>query len=513
MTFSSLFNGATLSVKLSEDFAFVHPSCDPDWPTRDPILHGSAILTLSSARQVSEIKVVLEGLSDAYGGSGSSYESTQTLYKELVLDLKDELFEAGTHAFEFSFIVPSNTAVYQRCVFGRVRHSIKATAKFPGRFSPSVSSSPANVYLVANPSPPGELPDPVDISIQHYSEDLGPVGIGIASPYLTVASLLSTRVTLLGPPQPVTIVGIESFIQQQYEISFNDSRKNVKPERTRYKLKKVDPFKVSPSLVIPVCVNECLPSEPRSNAADRLLTEPKYVDDQQVKENPCCPVKPDVYSTDPTPLRQLNACEGFHYSRTMRVPTDDHVRPTTLPGTETRIRVGHKVFVEIRYRLQGETSDKVLVIGKEVTIASCCIWLDSLRLPAYSKTVPRDSAQKLRQRCDCACSLPLSDMVSRDGLALVEAGSAFVLPGGESPQSTSANLFSSAGDSCNSPMLSTTSTRSSSSSGLKTPDESRYTTGFLVDEATRETKTPAYSENDGLSLPRYYSQAMKDEGI
>ncbi|KAK4055772.1 hypothetical protein OIV83_000319 [Microbotryomycetes sp. JL201] len=454
---TALFNGATLDINLAEDFAFVHPECVPGYPARDPIIHGTATLTLSSARQVSQIKVVFEGLSDAYGGNGTVYESTTSLHKELVLDLKDELFEAGAHA------------------------------------------TPVPVYIIANPSPAGELPEPLDVSIQHFSEDLGPVGIGIASPYLTVAALLSTRVTLLGPPQPVDIIGIETYIKQQYKVSFNDSSRNSSPEPKRFRLRKVDPFKVTPSLVIPVCVNDCSPEEPRKNAAERILKSCQLPD-----KEPCCPVKPDVYSTDPTPLKQLRDNEGFHYSRTARVPTDDFVRPTTLPGTETRIRVGHKVVVEIRYRIQGETSDKVLVIGKDVTIASCCCWIDSLLLPAYSKVAPKDSSKRLSHICQC--HIPLAEAVERDGAALVEAGSAFVLPTGADVMSSNASAFASAGD--YSPSIS-----SASSDGLKTPDGLSYGTPLLVDDAERAAKSPAYSETDGMVLPRYYSVAMRDEGI
>ncbi|KAM0788678.1 hypothetical protein ACM66B_002775 [Microbotryomycetes sp. NB124-2] len=497
MTLSALFNGATLDINLAEDFAFVHPAVVPGQPARDPIIHGTATLRLSSARPVGQIKVVFEGLGDAYGGNGTVYESTKSLYKELMLDLKNEVFEAGAHAFNFSFIVPSQTAVYQRCTYGRVRHFIKATAKFPGRFSPTVSSEPVPVYIVANPSPAGELPEPLNIEIQHYSEDLGPVGIGIASPYLTVAALLCSRVTLLGSPTPVDIISIDTYIKQQYHISFNDSSKNVSPEPKRFKLRKVDPFKATPSLVIPICVNDCCPEEPRKNAADRLLNAC-----QLPEKEPCCPVKPDVYSTDPTPLKQLSDNEGFHYSRTARVPTDDFVRPTTLPGTETRIRVGHKVMVEIRYRIKGDTKDKVLVIGKDVTIASCCCWIDSLLLPAYSKVAPKDSSKRLKHHCQC--NIPLAEAVERDGAALVEAGAAFVLPADAS--SSGASSFTSAGD--YSPSLS-----SASSDGLKTPDGSSYGTPLFVDEASRAAKTPAYSETDGFTLPRYYSVAMRDEGI
>lgn len=107
---------------------------------------------------------------------------------------------------------------------------VKASVDFVGTWGGSVSSSPAAIFVSANPAGAGELPHSTDISIQHFSEDLGvrasrrpsgipqltrtvpqPVGVGIASPYLTVASLLNARVALLGPPEPVTIIGVSGM--------------------------------------------------------------------------------------------------------------------------------------------------------------------------------------------------------------------------------------------------------------------------------------------------------------
>jgi hypothetical protein len=155
------------------------------------------------------------------------YESSMTLSKSLETDYKGEVFEAGDHqcvpfltfpsslplrlpptsarslrspparrsflflfspslflrfvvdlpfhSFNFSFLVPSSTAVSQRSVHGRIRHYVKAFIEFDGGRLGSniVSSAPTAVWIAANPSPPGELPSPTDISFQHYSEDLG----------------------------------------------------------------------------------------------------------------------------------------------------------------------------------------------------------------------------------------------------------------------------------------------------------------------------------------------------
>lgn len=99
----SLFNQPRISVTLSEDMLFVHPTY---WHNelgmpgvgRDPLLLGTALLSLPAPRAVSKIRVVFEGLCDASGGQNAAYESSQTLYKELEIDLKGEVIPAGDHA-------------------------------------------------------------------------------------------------------------------------------------------------------------------------------------------------------------------------------------------------------------------------------------------------------------------------------------------------------------------------------------------------------------------------------
>lgn len=104
MAIKALFNRSpSLSVTLSEELLFVHPTYqEPEEPTpgfsRDPMLLGTALLSLPSPRAVSRIKVVFEGLTDASAGSGYPYETTTSLCKELELDLKGEVVEAGKHA-------------------------------------------------------------------------------------------------------------------------------------------------------------------------------------------------------------------------------------------------------------------------------------------------------------------------------------------------------------------------------------------------------------------------------
>lgn len=58
------------------------------------------------------------------------------------------------------------------------------------------------------------------------------------------------------------------------------------------------------------------------------------------------------------------------YARVTRIPDDDSVRPTTLKGTETPIRVQHALVAQVRFRYKGSKKDHVLEMESKVDIAS-----------------------------------------------------------------------------------------------------------------------------------------------
>lgn len=93
----SLFATPTLQVTLAQEQIFVHPNSDSDSPTEDPSLRGTLVLTLPKRRAVKELKVVLIGLCDVTGGENHPYESSETLRKELLVDLEGEVLEAGSY--------------------------------------------------------------------------------------------------------------------------------------------------------------------------------------------------------------------------------------------------------------------------------------------------------------------------------------------------------------------------------------------------------------------------------
>lgn len=176
--------------------------------------------------------------------------------------------------------------------------------------------------------------------------------------------------TLLGAPSKITVISVEGFITQQYAIHYTDGDgKVVHPKPKRHPLRKVNSETATPSLCVPICTGSC------SGGVQQPQEVPLYPAGSAHQD--CCPPRADSHSCDSSPLAELAPNSPFHYARTMRIPMDDYVRPTTLEGTDARIRVSHKLSVEVRYRKEGDDVDKVLLVGKDVIIGSvrgCPSW-------------------------------------------------------------------------------------------------------------------------------------------
>lgn len=103
-----------------------------------------------------------------------------------------------------------------------------------------LSSTVQPVWLIANPSPEGELPSGLEIDVRHNGNlrpsssqphaddvDLGPIALHISSPHLTVASLLFLSVTFERPPEGLKIMSVSAFILQSFDVTFVD--KSIPP--------------------------------------------------------------------------------------------------------------------------------------------------------------------------------------------------------------------------------------------------------------------------------------------
>ncbi|KAI5476785.1 Arrestin-like, N-terminal and Immunoglobulin E-set domain protein [Pseudohyphozyma bogoriensis] len=373
--FSSLLRSPTVTITVEEEDVVLCPApALIGEPSDDPFVRGTVELSLPSSRAVKCIKVYLEGTCEANGGSGFPYESSTTLSKKLVVDIGGPPLEPGTHTYNYSFIIPSTTAVFERCRYGRVRHHVRAKVEFSSGFSYSISASPKLVALVAAEPTPHDGHEPFDLHSQHFSEELGPVGVSIYSPHLTVSSLVNVRVTLPSPLTPLTILSIKPAVNQFYTITYDDPDLIAHPPPTTIYLK------------------------PLADSSAPLPTSALSLD--------------EPFTADPSPLVVLGVGEEYSYCRLMRCPNDNFMRPTTLEGTETRIRVRSELVVEIAYRTEGG-EEKRMIISKPAMIGACWVVVDNSNLPPYALVPPNTARYHMPDKC--MCDLSWKEMVEKDG--------------------------------------------------------------------------------------------------
>lgn len=250
----------------------------------------------------------------------------------------------------------------------------------------SLKSPPVAIWLTANPAAPGELPASLDQHIEYFSPDLGvrpppgsfarscslnsfqPLAVTFSSPHLTVASLIHTSLTLFAPPTQLEILSITAFVAQSFTILYTDATKIARPLARRHYL---TPILENPS---PVPLAIPLPSLPTSSHIPP--TRPNLPPRIAPRRTSAPPLPTDEIRIDSTPLVELAEGTEYRWKRIFRMPNDDHVRPSTLPATQTRIRVSNTLNVEVHYRTEG--FERFFTIGKPVVISS-------VRPPLFAK--------------------------------------------------------------------------------------------------------------------------------
>lgn len=204
-------------------------------------------------------------------------------------------------------------------------HIVKGFVEFSGKLTKDISSSSTAIWITLGAGT-ADIPEALNSVIEVESEILGPIMATFSSPHLSVASLLQLDVHLVSPKlDDVTILSVEGYINQDFKISYdNGSIINTIPKR----------FPLETVLPLP------------SSTTSQFVTK--------------------LYQNVP-----------WDHSQTMRLPSEDVLRPSTLISTETRIRVSHKLILAFRYRVGEEGEDKLLVLKKSVMISSVSLFLFS----------------------------------------------------------------------------------------------------------------------------------------
>lgn len=299
--------------------------------------------------------------------------------------------------------------------------AVKAAVQFDSRLSNALVSPPENIWLSPLQTPPEELPRITDCITHHFDEKLGvrshlpihwkpatgtdrvppqPLSVGFSSPHLTVAGLGSVSLTLHDPPARLLLLSLVATIVQRFKIIY-DNGQVVEPREARYVLPKVN-VQQRPA---PTPPSRGESPAPRGRDPGRRSEPPSPLDSPRLaaftRSPPTSrsasplqrrhPVEPELYTPDPVPLAQVEAGQQYHHSRICRIPDANHVRPSTLTGSKTKIGafellhvripverkltcsrssvVSHRMHVEVRYRPEGAETDLRLVVEQPITIS------------------------------------------------------------------------------------------------------------------------------------------------
>jgi hypothetical protein len=166
------------------------------------------MLHLPKARKLESLTVRLLGRQDINFGDLRASESSISLDKEITLDVgQGKLFDKGEHLLHFRIIIPSSTACFERCNWGRVKHTVTATAKGLGHLGGDVVSPAVRLSLVVNvslfrslfrhislmvllfqPGGAGASEPPPSFSQRHegVGQDIGPYTMSLRSQHVMV---------------------------------------------------------------------------------------------------------------------------------------------------------------------------------------------------------------------------------------------------------------------------------------------------------------------------------------
>ncbi|WFD31311.1 hypothetical protein MSPP1_002345 [Malassezia sp. CBS 17886] len=269
----------------------------------------------------------------------------------------------GVHAFEFAFILASDSPPYDRSPFGKTRYSVKVTALGAGRARGNVEAW-KDFFPMVNPSPDGGV-TPMSVLFNDLHHTVGMLSISCTSNSISVGGLFN--IDIHSPCAPVDLIVYMVRVSLYTTIELHTQRKGrqLVPVQKR---KLFEKGRIVPQDAV------------LAGAADTL---PGYV-------------------------RYAGTDHAWTVQGIARIPDDNAIRPSTMPGTRSALRFHHVLVVEVIHSRDsplakdcltpdGHRKLKVFTLRQNVTIPSCCCALDAVTLPAYSASDTDTSVPALNQ--------------------------------------------------------------------------------------------------------------------
>ncbi|TKA51709.1 hypothetical protein B0A53_05414 [Rhodotorula sp. CCFEE 5036] len=386
----------SLHISLVEDVFFLHPT--PEGMPSDDEFH---------------LTVRLVGRYDIGWIDSTPYESGVCLERtvSLLKEGEEVQLERGEHTFEFVLIVPAAAACYERCQYGRVRHTITAKAKGLGPMNSDILSKEKPTYLIVNPGldDVSKPPPPLHHKFEGTLDEIGPYSMAMQSQHCMVGGLLLFRLNLLFPPIDLVIYTIKVKIIQTFHLQSPVDKDHS-----------ADP---SPTAQTVFIIDAAHP--------------PNYGKVSDTMRN----AKSEPQTPRIGPMKVLRKDEMWKVHHLARIPNDNILRPSTFEGTITPISVSHSIQMEMTYRpmtddeinppplnaastsskkgKEKEPERRKVVMSKPLELFSCCCFLDSLTLPVYSVLDPNPMPLESELLLPCVCGMTLRQLIENQAKELV----------------------------------------------------------------------------------------------
>jgi len=264
---------------------------------------------------------------------------------------EDGLFlEKGVHMFEFAFIIPADAPPYDRSPFGKVRYTVKVAALGAGRARGHVEEW-RDFFPMVNPAPDGGV-TPLTVLFNDMHDTVGMLSVACTSNNISVGGLFNIDIHSPSAPPDLLVYMVRISLHTTIELFTKRKGRQVTPVQKRKLFEK-----------------GCVAPQDKvlSEEADRL---PGYI-------------------------HYAGSTSAWTVQGVARIPDDNAIRPSTMPGTRSPLRFHHVLVVEVVHSRtdphvpdaltpEGRRKLKVFTLRQSIVIPSCCCALDAVTLPAYS---------------------------------------------------------------------------------------------------------------------------------
>ncbi|KEI37776.1 uncharacterized protein L969DRAFT_19252 [Mixia osmundae IAM 14324] len=253
----SFMDKSRLTIQHEPEIHFIRPltasEIGSSAPRQDSVCSGSLILTLSKDKELpvptaisskgkepGKITVSIVGQADVAFGE-LPYESATIYDNSVTLSAIDAtqanargavVLRQGDHTFDWSFIIQSSIAPYERSRYGRITYWIKAVACGMGPLGSDLTATRRLAFIA---SPGGSLAQDAEqglsssamqlsdlalfVDIREPNCEIGSLHFNLLSKQFTVSGLALFNLAVSMPPQEIDVASVTLSMTQRYELT------------------------------------------------------------------------------------------------------------------------------------------------------------------------------------------------------------------------------------------------------------------------------------------------------